>query len=557
LKRFLPAADRLRYLAAVVAGLLLAAAFPKLGVAGFAWVAPGAMLAAAFGTGGWRAFRIGWVAGFAHWLASLYWLLNIPVMKLAPAIGWLALSAYVALFTGAWAWLCWRLAPLRPGDPAESWSLQLQRFAASSWAQRAQWTLVCAAAWVALEMIRARLFTGFPWNLLGVSQGKLVPLIQISSVTGVYGVSFLLAWFSVALLCAGILLTAGGRHVRYAKLEVVVPLLTAVIVAAWGLRVSLSGNPAPVNLKVALIQPSIPQKLIWNPDESANRFTQVLRLSEAALTNKPDLLIWPEGVVPGFAQWDTNTHHAITNLVARHGVWLLLGSDDAARAKHPRSPDDYDVFNAAFLVSPQGEFVAGYRKQRLVIFGEYIPFSRWLPFLERWTGMGSFAAGTGPVPFVMPPLRCKTSVLICFEDVFPQLVRTYVEDDTDFLVNITNDGWFGESAAQWQQAANAAFRAVENGLPLVRCSNNGITCWIDAQGRMHDEFLPGTQDAYGAGFKVISVPLFAGTKRTPTFYRQHGDVFGWACVTLTVLALAAQLTRARRTPHSAKSTAKP
>lgn len=550
LKRLLQSPDRLRYLAAIAAGLLLAAAFPKIGVAGFAWVAPGVILAVTFGTDGWRAFRIGWAAGFAHWLASLYWLLNIPVMKLAPVVGWLALSAYVALFTGAWTWLCWRLAPAQPGDPTEGWSLRLQRFAATRWAQRALWTLLCAAAWVALEMIRARLLSGFPWNPLGVSQGKLVPLIQISSVTGVYGVSFLVVWFSAALFCAGALLAAGGRAARYAKLDVVVPLLTTVIVVAWGVRTSLSANPTSATLKVALIQPSIPQKLIWNPGESANRFAKVLQLSEAALTNKPDLLIWPEGVVPGFARWDTNTHHAITNLVARHGVWLLLGSDDAAPAKRPRTPDDYDVFNGAFLVSPQGEFVARYRKQRLVIFGEYIPFARWLPFLERWTGMGSFAAGDGPVPFVAPPLRLKTSVLICFEDVFPQLVRTHVEEDMDFLVNITNDGWFGESAAQWQQAANAAFRAVENGLPLVRCSNNGITCWIDAQGRMHDEFLPGTQDAYGAGFKVVSIPLLDGTKRAPTFYRKHGDVFGWACVALTVLAVAAQLTRGRRKPFS-------
>lgn len=548
--RFLPAADRLRYLAAIAAGLLLGAAFPKMGVAGFAWIAPGAMLAAAFGTGGRRAFRIGWVAGFAHFLASLYWLLNIPVMKLAPFIGWIALSAYLAIYTGAWTWLCWRVCPAQPADAGEGWSLQLQRFASTTWTQRALWALVCAAAWVALEMIRARLLTGFPWNLLGVSQGKLVPLIQISSITGVYGVSFLVAWFSAALLCCGILLAAGGRSVRYAKFDVVVPLLTTVMVTAWGLRSALSPNPTRATLKVALVQPSIPQKLIWNPDEGANRFAKVLQLSEAALLAKPDLLVWPEGVVPGFARWDTNTHHAITNLVARHGAWLVLGSDDAAPAKPPRATSDYDVFNGAFLVSPRGEFVAGYRKQRLVMFGEYIPLSRWLPFLTRWTGMGNFAAGDGPVPFAAPPLRCKTSVLICFEDIFPQHVRTYVEEDTDFLLNLTNDGWFGESAQQWQHAANAAFRAVENGLPLVRCANNGITCWIDPQGRMHETFFEGTQDVYGAGFKMASVPLLGPAQRAPTFYRQYGDVFGWGCVALT---LAVQLTLTRRSSKSAAS----
>src|SRR4029077_8922731 len=110
------------------------------------------------------------------------------------------------------------------------------------------------------------------------------------------------------------------------------------------------------------------------------------------------------------------------------------------------------------------------------------------------------------------------------------LVREYVDDDTDFLLNLTNNGWFGDSAAQWQHAANAVFPAVENGLPLVRCSNNGLTCWVDAQGRMNEVYFPDTRDVYGAGFKIARVPLLAGRLRPPTFYLGHGDWFGWGCV---------------------------
>jgi apolipoprotein N-acyltransferase len=150
--------------------------------------------------------------------------------------------------------------------------------------------------------------------------------------------------------------------------------------------------------------------------------------------------------------------------------------------------------------------------------------------------MGSFTPGTGPVTFVAPDLQLKTSVLICFEDVFPHLVREYVEDDTDFLLNLTNNGWFGESAAQWQHAASAVFRAVENGLPLVRCANNGLTCWVDAQGRMKEVYFPGTKDVYGPGFKIVEVPLL-DRKRPPTFYRRHGDLFGWSCVAWSALAV--------------------
>ena len=131
----------------------------------------------------------------------------------------------------------------------------------------------------------------------------------------------------------------------------------------------------------------------------------------------------------------------------------------------------------------------------------------------------------------MPALHAQTATLICFEDVFPRLVRQYVSPETDFLVNITNDGWFGQSAAQWQQAANAVFRAVENGLPLVRCANNGLTCWIDATGAMHEVYFGDSSDIYGPGFKTALVPLLPpGTKRPPTLYNRYGDWFGWACV---------------------------
>ncbi len=121
--------------------------------------------------------------------------------------------------------------------------------------------------------------------------------------------------------------------------------------------------------------------------------------------------------------------------------------------------------------------------------------------------------------------------MICFEDVFPHLVREYVDDDTDFLVNLTNDGWFGEGAAQWQHGAAGVFRAVENGLPLVCCSNNGLTCWVDARGRLRQIFESSAHGIYGQGFLLAQIPVLApGEKREPTFYREYGDVFGWGCV---------------------------
>ncbi len=571
---------RYRYAAAVAAGLVLACAFPTIGVAGLAWVAPGLILAPALGVTGRIAFRLGYVSGLIHHLVSLSWLLYIPVFKLAPATGLVALSAFLALYQAAWVWVCWRIYPRRldwldedrrnaprelredaggAGPVGESAGV-LERFLEVPWGRRLVWGLTCAALWVAGEMIQARFLSGFPWNLLGSSQFRMTPVIQVASVTGIYGVSFLTVWFGVSLLMAGVVVLRRSQTPRRWLGEVAVVLLVLAAVIAHGYSTvlaagrTLAGSEngevplAGPSVRLALVQPSIPQQWIWNSRDSTNRFGQLLQLSEAAMARRPDVVVWPEAAVPGFVRFDTNTHDAVVRFAQTNRVWLILGADDAS----PRAPfsDEYDVFNASFLVSPAGEFVERYAKQRLVMFGEYLPFVRWLPFLERWTGMGSFTPGSGPVEFVIPKgegrPRLKTSVLICFEDVFPHGARTFVEADTDFLLNLTNNGWFGESAAQWQHAAAAVFRAVENGLPLVRCANNGLTCWVDEVGRMREVYFPGTTDIYGRGIKVADVPVLGGRARARTFYSRHGDVFGWGCVAWVGLVAARAGVQRRR-----------
>ena len=199
-----------------------------------------------------------------------------------------------------------------------------------------------------------------------------------------------------------------------------------------------------------------------------------------------------------------------------------------------------DYFNAAFLFDPDGRFVATYRKRHLVVFGEYLPLARALPFLRRIIPVpGDFTPGDRAGSFELSEPRARLSPLICFEDVIPGLTRRSAGDDTDLLLNLTNDGWFGQSAAQWQQAANAVFRAVENGLPLVRCTNNGLTCWIDSRGRLRQVLRSESGSVYAAGFMIAKIPLSpAGEKREMTFYHRHGDWFGWGCVILSAVACA-------------------
>jgi apolipoprotein N-acyltransferase len=544
------------YLLAIGAGLLLTAAFPKIGIAGCAWVAPAILIAAAHGKRGGDAFRVGYVAGLAHFLSSLYWLLLIPVTGF-PILGWVSLSAFIALYPAVWVWLVAKC--------------KVQSAKCESWLQRTLWSLTGAAIWVALEMIRVRFLGGFPWNPLGASQYQLIPLIQIASVTGVYGVSFLVVWVSLSLFSATRMIFRRPAS-RFAwQMEIYLPLAAVAALFAFGFARMNEPDTSGATLRITLVQPGVPQTLIWNPNENTNRFQQLLELSEHALTNKTDLLIWPEAAVPEFNE---ASYAAITNLVRTHHLWLIFNAEDYVWRSGAGTNSDYDAFNAAFLFNPEGRCAAVYHKQKLVIFGEYIPLVRWLPFIKWFTPItGSFASGDRAVPFEMnihperrpparheanadipdagsetgAPNRVKTATLICYEDIFPQLAREYIQDDTDFLVNLTNDGWFGDGAAQWQQAAAAIFRAVENGVPLVRSTNNGLTCRVDANGRLREIFKDKTGSEYGLGSMTVEIPLRQpGEKSSPTFYNQHGDWFGWLCVGVTGILFVVKISGQRR-----------
>ncbi len=539
---------RHRYFLAALAGFGLATAFPKFDFAGAAWVAPALILACAYRTHGRAAFRIGYVAGLTFHLTTLYWLLHIPVTGF-PIFGWVAMSAFLALYLAAWVWLL------------------AGRVGKGGWLRRSAWTLAGAAAWVALEMIRARFLSGFPWNNLGTSQWGMLPLIQIAAVTGVYGVSFIVVWFSLAMYSGAL---AMFRHPtsRYVWMsEILLPLLTLLMLFVAGMS-RLRNMPAETEtLRVTFIQPAIPQTMIWDSGENTNRFRQLMELTAHALTNETDLLLWPEAALPEF---NAASFAAITNLIQTHQIEMIFGADDVQEKTNPTPGDRYDAYNAAFHFRPDGSLGGIYHKRHLVMFGEYIPLVRALPFVKWFTPItGGFTAGDRVTHFRLErrapprhetnnlperaetvlgaPPRIKIAPLICFEDTFPHLVREYVNDDTDFLVNLTNNGWFGESASQWQHAASAALRAVENGVPLLRCCNNGVTCWVDARGQVREIFRDHRGSEYGAGFVTWNIPVHApGEMRRRTFYNEHGDWFGWGCVAFTALLVLPRIARRKR-----------
>jgi len=540
-----------RFLACFLAGILFAAAFPKFNLPVLAWLAPGFVLWLAHDNSLKRVFLSGFLSGLGCWLVMVYWLLLIPFR-------WYGLGAYLvqsavgATCMGAWCWLCWRMWPAREraaGDLRTKW------VGLTPW-ERLRWPILCAGAWVATELALARLLPGFP-GFLGASQFRWLALIQMSTFTGVYGVSFMISWLSVSLFCVALSLWIDKGRSRWLLLQLVPPLLALAGVLIYGRHEpsAIGENPRPY--KIALVQPAIPQPAIWDPNEKTNRFLKLLHLSQAALAEKPNLLVWPETALPEMIARNQFTQDAIVNLLHSYSSWMVLGAADYDSGPSVTGRNETHWFNSAFLVNPAGDMAARYHKRHLVPFGEFMPGARQFPFLARLRAAGAgLTSGDRPglLHMTEPPVNC--SVLICYEDLFPHEVRECVTQETDFLLNLTNDAWFGDSAAQWLHLVNALFRTIELRLPLVRCCNNGITCWIDAFGRLHNVAFANSTDVYQSGYKLIEVPLAASEHGSrPTFYYQFGDLFGWGCVILVVFFALKPfgLRRSGESPTTAKA----
>ena len=546
---------RKRLALALVAGVGLATAFQTLNWSGMAWIAPAVWLLCGMGRTGRERFLIGLAGGLGFYVPAVHWLRFIPY-PVAPYIGWVALSVYLSLYPAAWLWICWRLFPDRSAagssKPETGLKQLVTKFFAIPWAARARWLLTCAMAWVAWEMLMARALTGFPFLLLGVSQQQVTPLIQIASIAGVHGVSFLVVWFSCGIAASILLLVhRPAKHWVWAA-EIGLPGFAVFISVFFGTD-RLAGYAAANDwdtkpgVRIALIQPSIPQTVKWDKEANQKAFQVILDLTEEAMVEKPEIVVWPEAALPKLLRYDQDTHAAVTGLAIRHKVWLFIGADDAEPVEAPDDEREAIFFNSAFAVSPQGQLTAQYNKRRLVMFGEYVPLSEWLPFLRMFSPVGNgFTPGKEPVWFeTRAPHNLRVGPLICFEDIFSDLAREHVDENTDFLLNVTNDGWFGAGSQQWQHAANAAFRAVENGVPIVRCANNGISCWADEFGILRETAFADGRSEYAAGYRIVKLP-----RQRPeswparTFYNRHGDWFGWGCVLVSlILAGHARLRR--------------
>lgn len=508
-------------LLAATTGILLPYCFPRYDLGLLAWVALIPLHIALDGLSRRRqAFWLGWLAGIICSTGIMSWVVTamntygkVPLVFSYGIM--LLLTAYLGLYVGIYsAGVVWfRMLMPRYG-----------LFAAP-------------CLWVTLELLRTYVLSGLPWSLLGYSQYRQLDVIQIADHLGVYGVSFLIVLSNVALAELYLWLMPLFRGFRPARLPWELVTTAAMLVSlSWAYSTSLIASETmehtKATLQVGVVQPNIDQAVKWDQAFREETLRRYDRLTES-FGYGVDLVVWPEAATPFIYEREPVYQLQLVAMANRASAALLFGSP-AVRFDQERKPF---LLNSAYLLSPDGELLGRYDKQHLVPFGEYIPLkSSLLFFLEKMVeGIGDFQAGPGPTILsfqlkesdgATPARRVKFGVVICYEVIFPDLVRRIAGSGAEFLVTITNDAWFGDSSAPAQHFSMVVFRSVENHLAFARAANTGISGFIDPFGRIIVASPTFTQTALQAEIPV---------RQTKTFYSRHGDVFAYGCMLISLL----------------------
>ncbi|HKY32688.1 MAG TPA: apolipoprotein N-acyltransferase [Candidatus Polarisedimenticolia bacterium] len=414
-----------------------------------------------------------------------------------------ALVLYMAIFPGVFAWGV-RFLGGRAGTAAA--------------------LLASPCLWVALELARGRLFTGFPWCLLGYSQAGFPAAIQVAGLAGVYGVSFALACSSAGVAALILGRAPGARGVRRAGAGL---LACASGVLLYGVF-RLAQPAAEAAIPVALVQANVPQSDKWDPSERDRIEARHVGMTREAAARGARLIVWSESSVPYSITRHPEYERRLRDLAAETGAELLVGTV----AYEPRG-GRMAPLNSAYLVLPGGAAGGRYDKQHLVPFGEYVPLRRLLFFLEPLVQeAGDFEPGPGGAP--LPAAAGSIGTLICYEAIFPELAAAWGREGAQILANLTNDAWYGDTAMPRQHLAQSVVRAVEAGRWLLRCANTGISAIVDPRGRITASAPLGRTELLEG-----RVAALTGT----TLYAAAGDVFAFACAIVGVAALAAALLR--------------
>lgn len=515
----------------------------------------------------WKsAFWIGYLTGFLFFAGLLPAILLLyPYANIfGTMVGYLLLVGYLALYFAVFAVLM-QFVPRRSS---------------------VLFSLAAACLWTALEWVRSWLMTGFPWGSIGYSQWNNLPGIQIASLFGVHGISFVIVLFNVSL---AILLC--NRHQWRQEVRVVVlPLILTVLCFGYGVfqlknAESLDKNTNTETLKVALIPGNIPQLQKWDADQFPEILQRYIGLTRDAIKENPDLIVWPETAIRNEAltgRWPLY-YSRFSRMFRDIEIPMLIGT--ASRGKTDKAIGMFsehtlkrkEIYNRVLSISPDGKIQGDYAKMHLVPFGEYVPLANLLPdFIPNFIQFEPFVPGKtvnllpvfnvkdktkpasnglGPpyqeavfnVKDEAPTERIEVGASICFESVFPDEFRSPVKMGANVMGIFTNDAWFKGTAFPELHLSMAPFRAIENRISVFRCANGGFTCVVDKVGRIITPLI--TPDT-AQEILIAAVPLLSSTEHEQTLYTRYGDWFSMLCTLICIGWFSSQTVMWVRRRHS-------
>ncbi len=503
LKKYYP------FLPALISGVLLVLSFPRFDLSFLAWAGFVPLLLSLWKKEWKESFVSGFVFGMVYFFGTLYWVYHsinhfggIPFF--ASIIIVLLFSAYLSLFPAVFSMI----------------------FSQVYRKTRLPALFIAPVLWVCIEYIRSYALTGFPWASIGYSQYRFLSLIQISDISGIYGISFLV--LAVNGFIADLLLIRKRlKEMPLFPLSYFISgsvLLVLLMIATLGYGFwRLNQERAGKNLTASVIQGNIEQDRKWEPIFQNEVIDIYASLSEEALKDHPSLIIWPETAVPFLFASDVANTERLVQFQKKTGTSMLFGSVMLKQ----QSAGSSDLTNSAVLLDKEGKKSYVYDKIHLVPFGEYVPLRKVLFFIDKLVvGIGDYIPGNQYLQADTEMGRFST--LICYEVIFPGLVRKFYTKGGDFMVTITNDAWFGKTAGPYQHFSMAVFRAVENRKPVIRAANTGISGFIDSNGRILAQ-----TELFGRQFLTYTMK----TDSSMTFYTKFGDLFSFFCIVISIILL--------------------
>lgn len=445
-----------------------------------------------------RGFLLGLLAGFIHFAGTVYWTgATVSTFGGLPVFVAVVVAALLAVYMAGYVAITGAIA-----------AILIRHFGGRG-------LCLVPVVWVTTEYLRGIVLGGFPWIPLGNTMVTMLPIAQLASVVGVFGLSMFVAYVNAGFALAALL------RGRSRTIAAAVTLSAIAAIAVWG-GARLAGNTltqgAPI--KIGLIQGNIAQTDKWNPARAGMILERYLQLTQQAADNGAQFIMWPESSTPFYFEEDPNGA-AVRRMVRSIGRPLLLGSDEFEQTDPPKH------YNAAFMLDTAGATAAVYRKIHLVPFGEYVPLQQLLFFVGPLVeAVSAFSPGTRVT--MLPVDGHMISTAICYEVTYPALSREAVRQGSELLTTITNDAWYGDSSAAYQHFEMAAMRAIEQGRYLARAANTGISGIIDPYGRV----LVRTDL-----FETVAVVAEARFVQSRTVYARIGDLVAHLSIALTIVAL--------------------